>query len=147
LNPPQSPLYFYTPNNFDPNVFANPIASNPSIPQTQAQADIPGTTIPPIPNLFGPKIDNTTPYVKQWNFSFQRAITRDLGLTMAYVGNSGTHLIGTVDANQPVFVPGNTNAINAQQRRPYPLYALNFEHMTAFSSNYNGLQVSANQRV
>jgi hypothetical protein len=147
LNPPQSPLYYYSPNPFAPNVMSNPVVGISYIPQTQAQADTPGTQVPPLPNMFGPGITNVSPYVEQWNLSIERAVTSDLGLTVAYVGNSGTHLLGTVDANQPQFIPGNTNALNAQQRRPYPLYSLNFDHMTGFSSNYNALQVSANKRL
>ncbi len=146
LNPPDSPMYFYTPNPFDPNVFANPVASNPEIPQTQADADKPITKVPSFPQLFGPGLHNRTPYVKQWNLSIQRSITNDLGLTVAYVGNSGTRLLGTVDANQPIYSPG-ADAFNAQDRRPYPLYGLIFDHGTRFSSNYNALQVSANKRM
>ncbi len=146
LNPPQSPYYLYAPNDANPDVMENPIAGISYIPQTQAQADIPGTKVAPVPNLAGPGIHNVTPRVEQWNLTLQRSLTKGLGLDVSYVGNLATHLLGTVDANQPVFMPGNTNAFNAQQRRPFPLYGTNFTHESDFSSNYQGLQMSATQR-
>src|SRR5581483_4108229 len=147
LNPVEYPLFFYTPDPFNPNTFANPVTSNPDLPQTQAQADAPGTKVLPFSTIVGPGIHNRSPYVKQWNLSVQRAITSDLGVTVAYVGNSATKLLGSVEANQPVFVPGNSTFANAQDRRPYPLLSLIYDHGSQFASNYNGLQLSATKRM
>jgi hypothetical protein len=147
LDPPEFPLFFYTPDPFNPNTFANPIASNPSLPQTQADADKAGTTVLPLSSLFGPGIHNRSPYVKQWNLSVQRAITSDLGITVAYVGNSATKLLGSVEINEPVFIPGQSTIANSQGRRPYPLLNLIYDHGTRFASNYNGLQISASKRM
>ena len=147
LNPPEFPLYFYTPDPFNPTTFANPITSNPDLPQNQADADKPGTTVLPFSSLFGPGIHNRSPYVKQWNLSLQRAVTSDIGVTIAYVGNSATKLLGSVETNQPVFIPGQSTFANAQDRRPYPLLGLIYDHGTRFASNYNGLQISATKRM
>jgi len=146
FNPPQYPTWIYTPDPNTPFAFSNPVATNLSIPQTQAKADIPGTTIPPLPGVFAPGVNNTTPYVKQWNLSVQRAVTNDLGVTMAYVGNSATHLLGSFDQNQSIYGPGS-NPLNVQQRRPNPLVSNVYDHCTCFSSNFNALQVTLNKRM
>jgi hypothetical protein len=47
-----------------------------------------------------------TPYVSKWNLDVQRAITNNLSLDVAYVGNHGTKLVGLSDLNQPQQVGG-----------------------------------------
>jgi hypothetical protein len=47
-----------------------------------------------------------TPYVTKWNLDVQRAITNNLSLDIAYVGNHGTKLVGLTDLNQPNLVNG-----------------------------------------
>jgi outer membrane receptor protein involved in Fe transport len=42
-----------------------------------------------------------TPYISTWTLTIQRAITNDLSLEVAYVGNHGTKLLGFADINQP----------------------------------------------
>jgi hypothetical protein len=42
-----------------------------------------------------------SPYVSTWTLGIQRAITNDLSLEVAYVGNHGTKLISLNDINQP----------------------------------------------
>jgi len=146
FNPPQYPTWIYTPAPTSPFALSNPVATNPSIPQTQALADIPGTVVPPLPGVFAPGVNNATPYVKQWNLSVQRAVTSDLGVTVAYVGNSGTRLLGSFDQNQSVYGAGST-PLNVQQRRPNPLVSNAYDHCTCFLSNYNGLQITLNLRM
>ena len=47
-----------------------------------------------------------TPYISKWNLDIQRAITNNLSLDIAYVGNHGTKLVGLTDLNQPQLVGG-----------------------------------------
>jgi hypothetical protein len=47
-----------------------------------------------------------TPYVSKWNLDFQHAITPNLSVDIAYVGNHGTKLVGLTDINQPQLVGG-----------------------------------------
>jgi hypothetical protein len=47
-----------------------------------------------------------TPYVTSWNFGIQRAITNNLSLDVAYVGNHAVKLVGIEDLNQPQLVNG-----------------------------------------
>jgi hypothetical protein len=42
-----------------------------------------------------------TPYISTWTLTIQRAITNNLSLEVAYVGNHGTKLLGFADINQP----------------------------------------------
>src|SRR2546426_4876502 len=47
-----------------------------------------------------------TPYVSKWNIDIQRAITNNLSLDVAYVGNHGTKLVGLTDLNHPQLIGG-----------------------------------------
>jgi hypothetical protein len=47
-----------------------------------------------------------TPYVTSWNFGIQRAITNNLSLDVAYLGNHAVKLVGIQDLNQPQLVNG-----------------------------------------
>jgi hypothetical protein len=47
-----------------------------------------------------------TPYVTSWNLGIQRAITPNLSLDVAYVGNHATKLVGMTELNQPQLVNG-----------------------------------------
>ena len=47
-----------------------------------------------------------TPYISKWNIDIQRAITTNLSLDVAYVGNHATKLVGLTDLNQPQLVGG-----------------------------------------
>jgi carboxypeptidase family protein/TonB-dependent receptor-like protein len=42
-----------------------------------------------------------TPYISTWTLTIQRAITNNLSLEVAYVGNHGTKLLGFSNINQP----------------------------------------------
>ena len=42
-----------------------------------------------------------TPYISTWTLTIQRAITNNLSLEVAYVGNHGTKLLGFRNLNQP----------------------------------------------
>jgi hypothetical protein len=67
-------------------------------------------------------------------------------LEAAYVGTKGTHLQGTIGANQAVWSPTATSS-NANARRPDPQLGETFEVVPIYSSNYNGLQLTATQRL
>jgi Carboxypeptidase regulatory-like domain/TonB dependent receptor len=47
-----------------------------------------------------------TPYVANWMLDFQRAISNNLSVDIAYVGNRGIKLLGLTDLNQPHLVGG-----------------------------------------
>src|ERR1700678_4027796 len=115
----------------------------------------------------------TTPYVWNWTFSMQHALTPNLTLEMAYVGNHGGNLTGIRDINQPpVGAAGDPGPMGAltlclasaplynncnvdlngteEANRPFatkfPYLANIFQMGNIYRSNYNGLQVTLNSR-
>jgi hypothetical protein len=57
-----------------------------------------------------------TPYISTWTLDIQRAITKDLTLDVAYVGNHGTKLLGFANINQPPLGAGFClNSLTAAQ--------------------------------
>lgn len=57
-------------------------------------------------NILGADRNMRSPYVAKWNVDIQRAITNDLALDVAYVGNQAERLLGMTDLNQPQFIGG-----------------------------------------
>ncbi|HTR39266.1 MAG TPA: TonB-dependent receptor [Bryobacteraceae bacterium] len=57
-------------------------------------------------NIMGVDRNLRTPYVTKWSVDIQHAITNDLSLDVAYVGNHATKLFGITDLNQPRLVNG-----------------------------------------
>jgi hypothetical protein len=57
-------------------------------------------------NILGADRNMRAPYVAKWNLDIQRAITNDLTLDVAYVGNKAERLLGVTDLNQPQLVGG-----------------------------------------
>jgi hypothetical protein len=116
----------------------------------------------------------TTPYVWNWMLSLQHALTPNLSLEMAYVGNRGSSLTGIRDVNQPPVgsgwgtdpltgeltlclesAPAYDNCVadnngGEEANRPYATkfsYLGNIFNMAnVYRSNYNGLQVTLNAR-
>ncbi len=90
--------------------------------------------------------DYKLPYIQHWNLTLQRQLTDALAVEVAYVGNKGTRLQGTTDANQAVWAPGATPQ-NALARRPNPRIGNVLEISSRFNSNYHGLQTTVTQRL
>jgi hypothetical protein len=83
-----------------PNSFAFTLAQGPGLP--------PVTPVPASGLLPNPGFNVTTkarpsplrlPTIDAWNLSIQRSITPTLSVTMAYVGNKGTHTLSAGDGN------------------------------------------------
>ena len=115
----------------------------------------------------------TAPHVWNWTLNLQHALTSNLSIEAAYVGNHGTHLTGIRDINQPPVGSGwpasNVAACTANltptgqydtannaacQTAPevgpfatqFPYLANIFQMANVYRSNYNGLQVTLNAR-
>jgi hypothetical protein len=115
----------------------------------------------------------TTPYVWNWTLSMQHALTQNLTMEIAYVGNHGVNLTGIRDINQPAVGsgwttgPGGslTNCLASagtgynncasdggaeQAAQPFavkfPYLANIFQMGNIYRSNYNGLQATLNAR-
>jgi hypothetical protein len=113
-----------------------------------------------------------TPYISTWTLDIQRAITKDLTLDVAYVGNHGTKLLGFGNINQPPMgagycmnsplTPGqlagpcaggvlsSPDPSSIQLSRPlfskFPYLGEIDQLSNLQKSNYNGLQVTLTQR-
>ncbi|HVS87046.1 MAG TPA: TonB-dependent receptor [Candidatus Acidoferrum sp.] len=92
-----------------------------------------------------------TPYVTNWNFGIQRAITNNMSLEVSYVGNHGTKLIGFHDINEinpqsaAEIACGHCEANFPFPKFPYLSYINKLSGL--YHSNYNGLQATLTQRV
>jgi hypothetical protein len=115
----------------------------------------------------------TTPYVWNWTLNVQHALTSNLSLETAYVGNHGSNLTGIRDINQPpagsgwgtgpggeltlclASAPLYNNCVvdnnggeqtNAPFFAKFPYLANIFQMGNVYRSNYDGLQVTLNAR-
>lgn len=113
----------------------------------------------------------TSPHVWNWTLNLQHALTSNLSIEAAYVGNHGANLTGIRDINQPPVGSGwPASAISAciasgytdlnncapdstgaeEANRPFankfPYLANIFQMANVYRSNYNGLQVTLNAR-
>lgn len=102
--------------------------------------------------IFGPAPNFQWPYTYQLNASIQRQVTNNLSVQVAYVGSLSHDEPFATDLNYPV-ASATATASNFQSRRPLNNPALTNNFGTVFSlrsnqtASYNGLQVSAVQRV
>lgn len=89
-----------------------------------------------------------TPYVQQYSFTIEQQFLKDMGLSIAYVGNTSRKLMVQSDANAPVFIPGQSTAANINARRPYMpgTYAQISDAETASNAHYDSLQATVNRR-
>jgi hypothetical protein len=94
-----------------------------------------------------------TPYVGTWTLSLEHAITSNLSLDVAYVGDHASNLPGIVDVNQinpqsaAEIACGHCEAIANRPfgvQYPYLQYINEFESIDR--SNYNGLQTTLTAR-
>ncbi|MGH9852090.1 MAG: TonB-dependent receptor domain-containing protein, partial [Blastocatellia bacterium] len=98
--------------------------------------------------ISGPSLNFRMPYVYQFNLTVQRQLTKDLGVTAAYVSTLGHKFRINRDLNYPVFRAGATTG-NVNARRPILPGQLStislFEAI--LNSAYHGLQLTAEKRL
>ena len=108
-------------------------------------------------DIMGVKRNIRTPYVVSWNLNVQQAITSTTSLQVAYVGNHGTKLYSVRDINQADPAQSLANGCAQfdtaceQMGRPFNAQFpfLEFINMleNGYTSSYNGLQITATQRL
>ncbi len=74
--------------------------------------------------------DLNFPTIDAWNLAFQRAVTPTMSLTIAYVGNKGTHTLGDGDnnntnPNEPAIALPGSYSVNGQTLHYDPSVAAN----------------------
>lgn len=126
-----------------------PIASLGTAPPAPVFPTIPSNGLLPLPNQIGTPYtpaNQKLPYVDAWNLSVERALTPNMTLSVAYVGNVGRHLNGGYNLNAAIPGPGT----NFDLRRPlFARFGLEqgvFDKCDCESSNYHALQVKAQKR-
>ena len=82
----------------------------------------------------------------QWSLSLQQALSSSAVFELNYIGSSSSNLFSSVEANYAVYQPGVSTIANTQTRRLYPQFGQVNNALSAFSANYNALQVVVNQR-
>jgi len=86
--------------------------------------------------------DLSIPYYEQYSFGLQYQIARDMALETNYIGTLGRHLIGIYNINT---FDGRLSGIGSTARPNPTISSDNFRN-TAFTSNYNGLNVTLRKR-
>jgi hypothetical protein len=85
-------------------------------------------------------------YTQNWNLTFEHQLPSETAFSLAYVGNRGSHIMGSRQFNPAVFAPGATVG-NENARRLYPgLGAVELAQSYEYSI-YHALQVSLTKRV
>jgi len=62
------------------------------------------------------------PYVQQWNFSIQQALTGSTVLELGYIGSKGTRMVFYSQGNQAALDPDPTHPTLLVSRQPFPLW-------------------------
>ena len=97
--------------------------------------------------VFGPALDFVWPVSYQTNVTIEKEIGKSFSVSASYVGALGRHLAAAVDNNYPILTPGATTA-NVNSRRPYLPGTIGAANVlsSVFTSDYHGLQLSAERR-
>jgi hypothetical protein len=128
FNPPYFVLRVFFPSDTGFLTLSNPFAlSNGYVP-------------PPGLNDLSPNL--TTAYMQSWNLNLQKEVRRAGVFSLAYAGSKGTHLLRSLDLNQPPPGPGPLAS-----REPYPQYSNIFFTESGADSEYNSLQASFNRNL
>ncbi|MGH9328226.1 MAG: carboxypeptidase regulatory-like domain-containing protein [Terriglobia bacterium] len=119
------------PTNTFPNLFSGPPVGSPTPLGCEQCIDI-------------AKSNSRTPYVQEWTFSIQRALSSSWTLEAAYFGSHGLRLTGQIVDNTAV-VPG-PGPISARQINPqFPPYVENGYNQ--FPSWYDGGSLKLQSRL
>jgi hypothetical protein len=134
-----------TTNISNPASFGNPYASfagpNPFPWTAPTAADLASYQFvrPVVTSALDPA--TRTSYVQQRNFTMERQLRRDTGVSLSYVGNRMVKGLSSSEGNPGIYRPGAT-AGNVDSRRPYSgigalQYVFPFQN-----SSYHGLQAA-----
>jgi len=88
----------------------------------------------------------TSAYIQQWNLNVQRELWKKVVVTVAYLGNKGTHLHVSEQQNPGVYYPGISTTGNVDSRRVYQGYQTIESIQSTANSTYHSMQLSWNRR-
>ncbi|MBN2319342.1 MAG: carboxypeptidase regulatory-like domain-containing protein [Acidobacteria bacterium] len=127
FNQPYYDFKLYYPMEGFPLTLQDPFPSDYPI-------DIPASALGFDPNL-------RTPYIQQWNLTFEKQFGTDSLFEVAYVGSKGTKILSARDINQPAPSPDPLNP------RPDPQFADIIYLESRGNSSYHSLQTRFHQRL
>ena len=96
-------------------------------------------------SIIGLAKNYVTPYTQQFTLELEHQLSKDLAVTVSYIGVLGTHLQGHNEYNAAVYEPG-ASVLNVQQRRPNQNFSSVVLYDSAATSQYHSLVVSAQKR-
>jgi hypothetical protein len=134
------------------------VAAGPVFPNVLAAAPTGATVSASTIQFAAPNLK--TPYSEQGNFSVERQLGTDIGLTASYIWSHGVSLYGVTDVNAPPLGPTAVYAINDVNgktvgayatavytgARPNTRYGSVYEDTNGVSSYFHALAVTANKR-
>lgn len=88
----------------------------------------------------------TSAYVQQWNINLQREVWRKFVVTVAYLGNKGTHLHVSEQMNPGIYVAGQSTTGNIDSRRIYSKFQTIESIQATANSGYHSFQMNWNRR-
>lgn len=142
---------------YEQNIFINP-PFNQNLTINNTRFENPAAAAPVVsasPQIVrGTPYQSKTPNVQSWSLDVQREIWGGVMMAIGYYGNKGTSQIGMVDINQPTpgqltivgGAPSSTLGPHINSVRPYRGWGPINMILPIFTSNYNGLQTSAQKR-
>lgn len=86
--------------------------------------------------------DMVSAYIQQWNLNVQHDFGRSGVVSAAYSGSKGTHLLRSLDLNQPPPGPGDV-----ADRVPYAGFSNIFFEESGGDSSYHSLQLAYNRQM
>jgi Carboxypeptidase regulatory-like domain/TonB-dependent Receptor Plug Domain/TonB dependent receptor len=132
---------------WEQNAFQDPpLVQTATINNTQFDHPLAGSSAVPLgPNHIvstgNPAMPN--PYYQDFNLGVQQQVLRGTVLEIGYVGSVGRKLLGERDLNQPTLAARAANpTAYVTAVVPYAGYSWFASRITAYSSNYNSLQVA-----
>jgi len=87
-----------------------------------------------------------TPYLQQWNLSWQQELAGQLLGEVAYVGSVGHKLAERTNINQAVLPANPASPTPIAERRPFPTFGDILSALFQENSNYNSLQARLERR-
>lgn len=125
-----------------PDTVTNAVNCSTTAPCLSTSAGIPSTSSANnLPQVVYLPISNAASHVQQWNFTLERQMTPSLVIRGSYVGSHGGNL--NIALNPDTAYPGPGPVL---PRQPYAQYSSISAWEPIGISNYNGLQLSVENR-
>jgi hypothetical protein len=118
-------------------------AGDPLVPTLTFANAFPGSSAPPLSEIFAFQTNLRDSYIQEWSLNIQWQALGDTVFEIGYVANKGTRLDISMQANQPR-APGPGGI---QARRPYPKFSTIQYNTADGASSYHSLQAKAERKL